>query len=231
MDLPEQMDWELGPTEPPGFLDEVKRYVHNGHTACRNRALVEAVARAVLAGVSARRVARVFKVSPKTVRNIVAHCEETGKLAPLKQRLAADLMEVASLAKENMAEALLAGSVPANVLPIMVGVSVEKAQLLTGSATSIVETKKGPTLEDLNRAIEQLPAIEVHAERTVDDHSTEPAPNPKEIDGSNPIAPSDARNLDPQAPAAEGEGGGVGERAAAGDAHWSQLAKFSPKGT
>lgn len=143
--------------DPPLFLERVKEFVHTGKIVTKDQELCAEVARACLLGMSVRRIAAKFSVSRNTVNAIMAWLESTGKLEPIKQRLAANLLEVASLAQDRMIEMLENGTVPANVLPIMLGVAIDKSQLLTGSATAIVETKRGVSLEDLHKMIDDLP--------------------------------------------------------------------------
>lgn len=134
------------------------------HTAAilsRREELAAAIMTRVLAGMSEREAAKLFRVGRNTIAALKRKWESEGKLEPLKRRLVAKLGRAVELGVENSIELLEKGQVPANVLPIMVGVFVEKRALLEGEPTAIVhQVKREITPDDLAKALD---AIDVEA--------------------------------------------------------------------
>lgn len=141
----EQRQQDLIPAEllpdAPALIAAAKSYCHNGKTACRDEEHAERVLSFYLSAGSLRQTARQFHISPNTVKGMLEIFAQAGKLDALKQRLSFKLGVVAELATDLLTEKLLDGSVQANVLPIVVGVAVEKKALIDGEATHRTETR------------------------------------------------------------------------------------------
>lgn len=121
------------------LVEACKSYVHSGKTTCRDQERAQAIVQHYLESGSLLATARRFTCSPNTIKAVLAILEQAGKLDDLKQRVSSKLGIVAELATDRSIEMLQNGTVPANVLPIMLGVAVEKKALLDGEATQRVE--------------------------------------------------------------------------------------------
>lgn len=143
--LTEQQQPELIPAaqlpDAPALVQAAQSYCHNGKTTCRNEEHAERVLMFYLSSGSLRQTARQFHISPNTVKAVLYVFELNGKLDAVKQRLSQKLGLVAELGTDLLIEKIQEGSVQANVLPIAIGVAVEKKALLDGEATSRNETK------------------------------------------------------------------------------------------
>lgn len=151
----------------PVLIAAAKSYGHTGTTASKDEELCEAMLAFYLTTGSLRATAKRFHVSPNTIKPILEIFAEAGKLDALKQRLSTKLGIVIELATDSLTEKLMDGTVPANVLPIVVGVGVEKKALIDGEATSRTESKPAApaALDDLARYLQSkginAPAIDV----------------------------------------------------------------------
>ncbi len=146
------------------LLEGAKSYVHTGRTTCKDEERAEALVTAYIESHSLLSVARRFHVSPNTVKAVLEVFEAAGKLDDLKQRVARKLGTVAELCADASIEMLLAGKVPANVLPIMEGVAIEKKALLEGEATSRIEAAVlAPVDLEAVRAYLQTRSIDVQS--------------------------------------------------------------------
>lgn len=158
-----------------GVVEAAKRWEHNGVTTCKDEELCAGICEAAIQGHSQRWIARTFGVGPMTVRAVIEEMERRGKMRALKERVRSKLGVAIELGIERAVEMLEAGSVPANVLPIMVGVFSDKKALLDGEPTMIVRSADSElTVEALNRVIEGLPRAKrpVTIEVTGDSQST-----------------------------------------------------------
>lgn len=151
----------------PVLLAAAQRYAHTGKTACRDEERAEEVLAYYLTTGSLRLTAKHFQISPNTIKGVLNIFEECGKLDALKQRLSAKLGVTIELATDLLNEKLQEGSVQANVLPIVIGVGVEKKALIDGEATSRTESAPAQParLEDLADYLRSqglnVPAIDV----------------------------------------------------------------------
>jgi hypothetical protein len=126
----------------PQLIAAAKAYAHTGTTASKDEERAEMVLSYYLVTGSLRATARHFQTSPNTIKAVLDIFATSGKLDALKQRISTKLGTVIELATDLLTEKLmLDGSVPANVLPIVIGVAVDKKALMDGEATSRVEEK------------------------------------------------------------------------------------------
>jgi len=95
-----------------------------------------AVCELVLLGVSERAIARRMRMSRRSVKAVTRVFEERGKLAPLKERLSAKMADLIELGLDVLRDKLERDQVPANVLPIVIGVLSDKKALLDGDPTA-----------------------------------------------------------------------------------------------
>lgn len=123
----------------PALMEAAKRHAHTGTTTSKDEELCEAMLTHYLSTGSLRATASRFSMSAHTVSAVLGLYEASGKMAALKQRLSSKLGVTIELATDVLIQKLERGEVPANVLPIVIGVGVEKKALLDGEATSRAE--------------------------------------------------------------------------------------------
>lgn len=133
-----------------------------GKILSKDEALMIEVAEAVLTGMSDRRIAKQFQVNRRSIRPIMRILEERGKLAPLKERLLARVGEVAELSIQRAMELLEDDLLPAQCIPILMGVAIDKRELLAGGVTARVEERM---VIDVTASLEALKALVASAPR------------------------------------------------------------------
>ena len=156
-----------------------------------------AVLGAIAEGQGSRRVSAAFGVSREVVRALRRQALGSGELDLHKQSLGLDALALAREAIDRCRDEI--EEMPRASLPILAGVMVDKALLLTGGATVRIEHVSGPTHAGLNEMLDSLGVIEVQATATA------PAPAP---------APVEARETSAQRPGDQAAGGRI--EAAAG---------------
>ena len=124
------------------LVEQAKSYAHTGKTVAKDHERVAGIVEALLSGVSQRKVARSFHVSPNNLRKIVHELEASGKMDALKQRLSSKMGALVESSVDLTQEMVDDGAIPANVLPILIGVISDKKALLDGEATVIVGRKE-----------------------------------------------------------------------------------------
>ena len=154
-----------------------------------------AVLGAIAEGQGSRRVSAAFGVSREVVRALRRQALGSGELDLHKQSLGLDALALAREAIDRCRDEI--EEMPRASLPILAGVMVDKALLLTGGATVRIEHVSGPTHAGLNEMLDSLGVIEVQATATA------PAP-----------APVEARETSAQRPGDQAAGGRI--EAAAG---------------
>lgn len=101
--------------------------------------LIEEVLRAHVHGMSQRSIARATGLSRMTVAGILERAAATGRIRPVKDRVARALARAVEAASEQMCEAIEAGLIPAAQLSVPLGIMTDKMLLLAGEATARVE--------------------------------------------------------------------------------------------
>lgn len=129
-----------------------------------------AVLGAVAEGQGSRRVAAAFGVSREVVRALRRQALGSGELDHHKQSLGLDALALAREAIDRCRDEI--EEMPRASLPILAGVMVDKALLLTGGATVRIEHVTGPTHAGLNDMLASLGVIEVQACAPVDARET-----------------------------------------------------------
>jgi hypothetical protein len=153
--------------DAPALMRAARQHAHTGKTTCKDEELCEQMLTFYLSTGSLRATARRFHMSAHTVSAVMQAYEASEKMAALKQRLSSKLGVAIELATDLLNEKLLEGSVQANVLPIVIGVGVEKKALIDGEATSRTESApaKPAQLDDLAAYLKAqgiaVPAIDV----------------------------------------------------------------------
>ena len=101
-------------------------------------------------GLGVRQLCRAYRVSHHTVAAVMAR--ESNAIATVKERTVATLRTFGRLAADRLLDEV--DQIPIQSLPIALGIAVEKAELLSGGATSRIEhADSGPTHEDYLRMI------------------------------------------------------------------------------
>lgn len=113
---------------------------------------------ALAEGQGTRTVAAAFGVSREVVRALRRQALESGELDQHKQRLGLDALSLAKECVDRIRDEI--DEMPRASLPIIAGVMVDKAQILTGGATSRIERVDAPSHADLNAWIDSLPRAE-----------------------------------------------------------------------
>lgn len=167
---PEEVEQLVFPEEGFGRRDDlvplVKEYQHTGKHVSKDQQLVHSICECLLArGWSERETAKYHHISRHTIRAMMTVLEEQGKLAPLKQRLSAKLGLLAELSLDASIDLVRQAAVPANVLPIMTGVSLDKKERIDAGAGApggeriTVEI----TVQDLREHWRRLKAVDVES--------------------------------------------------------------------
>jgi transcriptional regulator with XRE-family HTH domain len=112
------------------------------------RMIVDALAE----GMAIRQIARAFKVSPGTVNAVKEN--EVIPIGAQKEKLANKLHTLAKMGVERLIDEN--DKIPLNSLAVVVGIAIEKMQLLQGEATQRIESTKAPSMEDFNKYLETL---------------------------------------------------------------------------
>lgn len=131
---------------------KAKRYEHNGQTLSKSEQTCLGIATDLMEGLPLRTIGKRWGVSRQSIWPAMEILEQQGKLEPLKQRLSSAYGLAISLSVENLVEMLEAGKVPANVLPIAVGVLSDKKALIDGDPTARIEdgsARQMPSLEQI----------------------------------------------------------------------------------
>lgn len=110
------------------------------------------IVNALAEGMAIRQIARAFKVSPGTVNAVKEN--EVIPIGAQKEKLANKLHTLAKMSVERLIDEN--DKIPLNSLAVVVGIAVEKMQLLQGEATQRIESTKGPSMEDFNKYLESL---------------------------------------------------------------------------
>lgn len=118
--------------EEPQLVAKIKDYEHTGKSLVADPRLRDIV-EAILNGASYRVVAKQYHVGRETLTSLFKWLEGSGQLRPFKERLAADWRETAALALWRVREAMIAGEMPLQVLPMLAGIATDKIELLTHS--------------------------------------------------------------------------------------------------
>ena len=158
--------------EQPRLVAAAKEYIHSGKIVGKNAELCEAIVTAYASGlVSIRLIAKRLGIGRETVKTIIRLADEAGKLGPLKQRLSGKMGRAIELGLDVLTEKLEAGDVPAQVLPIVIGVLSDKKALLDGEATVRIEASAVLLTADQVRAdfdrMKRAIAVTVESESVV----------------------------------------------------------------
>ena len=202
--------------EEPELAHKAKEYLHTGKIALGDPARCLDIIEAILNGASKRAVAGKFKVGRQTIDAIFRDAEASGQLLPIKQRLRRDWLETVQLTQWRIQEALLAGEMPLQVLPMLAGVGTDKLEAMTHSDGEDAPQKAIEITADVLRAV----VLEVQgAGVTVDCESTAIPPksltaNASPVDVAALVADGAGRNGAAQVPDDAGTGAGGGARPA-----------------
>ncbi len=109
-------------------------------------------------GRSIKKICKTYEISPDVV---VAIRQREGITINKLKTLLSDKMAMASqMAVEALMDSIMEDKIKPHSLPFATAVLVEKAMLLGGEATSRVEVKEGPDVNDFAKIVEALPVQE-----------------------------------------------------------------------
>ncbi len=133
---------------------------HTGTTLERRQALYDEICLRLAEGVSVRKIAKTYGVGRNTLGAIRERLVTSGKMEPYKKRVSASLARVIEGGLELLEEKIDKGDVPTNVLPVVVGVAVDKKALIDGEPTANVSVtvKAELTQKDWDAWLESLPS-------------------------------------------------------------------------
>jgi len=143
------------------FVEELVHYSHTGKSLTSDPEELAAIVESLCAGMSQRAVARRFRRSRSTIRKAVAALEEAGKLEPLEKRSSRKMGAIIESGLEALQERVDRDEVPANVLPVMIGILSDKKAVLDGKPVSIQETRQVLSIESFNEIVSRLPAAKL----------------------------------------------------------------------
>lgn len=124
---------------------------------------------ALAEGHGTRRVAVAFNLSREVVRALKKQALASGELDQVKQRLGRDAFALADACLDRISDEIEV--MPRASLPIVYGVLIDKAQLLTGGPTARIHREEAPA--NINDLVAALPSAEVV--ELVDSRETSPA--------------------------------------------------------
>lgn len=143
------------------------RYTGQRSTLDESKTLLVCALRAL--GCSDRKIAEAAGVARESIPLHLAAGERSGQIRPLKERLVqwvGLLAEESTLAGRDLVAAVRAGDRSEGVthalraLGPMIGIAVEKHQLVTGQATEIVEQRTAPTHDEFAAWMRQAVTVE-----------------------------------------------------------------------
>jgi transcriptional regulator with XRE-family HTH domain len=116
---------------------------------------------------SQRQIARSLSMSRNSIAQIYRMMVQAGGIEPARKQLAAHNVAIARLSNERLEEILSddGADVSAKDLSIIAAVATDKAQLLSGGPTAIIEHIDAPSADDLARLAEALDSIPMHSGR------------------------------------------------------------------
>lgn len=154
-------------------------------------------------GMGVHRIARVLKVSGHTVRAV--RSREGLEIATGKKEMAANCRQFAGLAVERLIEEV--DSIDLKTLPVAFGILVEKAELLDGNPTQIIETRnEAASLDDFEEMLEDLPAAKVISVSDAEATGFEGGKSLETREAADgPLVGDGAAGVDPVAGAVDGE--------------------------
>lgn len=120
--------------------------------------LRSAILNALAEGLGTRRVAAAFGVSREVVRALNRQALNSGELDHAKEELARDALDLARRTIDRIADEI--DDMPRSSLPIVAGVMIDKAQLLSGGATARVERTSGESVADIEAYLRGLPVAQ-----------------------------------------------------------------------
>ncbi|RMH29373.1 MAG: hypothetical protein D6692_04325 [Planctomycetota bacterium] len=114
------------------------------------------IVRGLAEGMGLRALSRATGVHHRTIAAIRDSDEHRAAIDAAKQRVVRELAHFCELASERLVEEI--DNIDASKLGVLLGISVDKLQLLKGAPTSIVERRTDVDHDALNAYLESLPA-------------------------------------------------------------------------
>lgn len=123
----------------------------------RSREKVDGIAAALAAGATYRAIEKSFSVSHRTISKVKALHPEL--IEQGRKRLAAKFGSLADICVDTLTEKAMAGQIPVNILGMIAGTAVDKANILENRPTQITEkVERGQ--DEINRLRADLAALQ-----------------------------------------------------------------------
>ena len=213
---------------------------YTGKTAVKNHERAQAICRAILSGMGVCATASTFKVSTRTVHNIMRILRERGELQPMAAEILSKLDQIIDVGTEVWLDALERGKISPGQVPIPVLAAIDKrAQLSAGIVLGTGRTEREIRSSDVESAfalVKGVKAVDVTPAAVQSDGSE---PKPKQIEESALLDTSvDTADLVPDpilpplpaAPAAQPEPAADASASAAGRAKAGGGVPPNPRG-
>jgi hypothetical protein len=141
--------------------EETQRKRFTAEQVARNQGRYREIVHAIAGGMPVRSICKAFSVSHHIVK--IIREREPDLVATEKKRMSASLGHAARMGVEEFMEQVARGEVEAKVLPVAVGIFLDKKALLDGEATARVEHVSSglPSMEEFRRLVTELPAARV----------------------------------------------------------------------
>ncbi len=114
-----------------------KQYLHTGKIVTKDEERAQWIAETYLELQSLAKTAKKCECDTRTVKAVMDELQAAGKLPEVKTRVSSKLGLLAELATEQAIEVVASGRCPANVLPIMLGVSLDKKAALDQEGVAV----------------------------------------------------------------------------------------------
>ena len=126
----------------------------NASSLDARKGLRSAILEALAQRFGTRTVAKAFSVSREVVRALRTRAECSGELDHVKKGLAGDAFALARMAIDRISDEI--DDMPRASLPIVAGVMIDKAQLLSGGVTQRVERREAAAVGDVEAYMKGL---------------------------------------------------------------------------
>lgn len=188
-----EQELESGITAAGRRLFERKQWDINGRISTKDEAKAMQVLACLASGMSRRQIRSICKVHHYTIDAIDQAATKGGHLEPLKERVRQAVARLALEAIEETREALQSGlkdmdaSQWLKAAGTVMGIAVDKDQLLTGLPTEIIEQRSAPGRADLEAFLAQSGLQVVSPAAAVDVESPAAESNALRINASKAL--------------------------------------------
>lgn len=116
------------------------------------------VVQGIAEGMGLRALSRATGLHPRTIAAVRDGSDHRAAVATAKERTARNLAVAVEVWSERLADE--AESIPLGQSSVPLAIAIDKLQLLEGAPTAIVETRDGPSHQDLNAWIDRIRRVQ-----------------------------------------------------------------------